>query len=117
MKYAAHPDRNHAIPREVAKNLFGAVTIKGEHSAYEFYYRGFHILLIDAFRVGGIITDYIMQCVDNGRVMWLEVKFEGKENDLRDGQKKLQSIVGNNFAVIVTDEDFIEAVKDITTLL
>lgn len=118
-KYATAPDENHRIPVEYLRDRCGGFGTyrDGNTVAYTANYQGYKILLIDLSKYGGVLTDWYIQCVDNDRAFWLEVKteeaYKSKDHGMTPGEKWLFDNV-KNFQFCVTDDDMEDILAELT---
>lgn len=118
-KYATGTDDNHRIPLEYLRDRCGGFDDykNGNTVAYTANYHGYEILLIDLSKYGGVLTDWIIECSECNRVLWLEVKtpkaYESENHGMTPGELWLYGKVAN-FRFVVTDEDMEEVLKELT---
>lgn len=105
------PDSNHNIPKDFFAGLGCETIIDSGYPAYIAMYQGMQYVLFDMSKIGGLYSDYLLQNLDSGETLWVEVKtaeaYTKKNHGLTKGEALLQNIVGDKFHVIVTLEDFI----------
>jgi len=118
-RYATGTDKNHKIPLEYLRDRCGGFESykEGKAPAYTANFRGYKILLIDVSKYGGVLTDWVIQCLDNSRFFWLESKtpeaYKTKDHDMTDGEKWLSNNV-MNFRFCVVDEDMEAILTELT---
>lgn len=120
-KYAVNPDDNHRIPVEYLRDRCGGFETRkdGNTVAYTANFRGYAILLIDLSKYGGVLTDWLIQCVETGKFFWLESKtpeaYRKPNNDRTPGEMWLSGLVGN-FRFCVTDDDMESTLEELIPL-
>lgn len=119
-RYATGTDKNHKIPLEYLRDRCGGFEShkEGKAPAYTANFRGCAILLIDVSKYGGFLTDWIIQCLDNSRMFWLESKtpeaYKTKNHDMTNGELWLSERV-SNLRFCVRDEDMEEILNELTS--
>lgn len=117
-KYAPNPDQNHRIPVEYLRDRCGGFETRkdGNTVAYTANYHGEKILLIDLSKYGGVLTDWIIQNCETGKVLWLECKtpeaYAQKNHDMTAGESYLSDNV-SNFCFCVDDGDMENILKEL----
>lgn len=117
-KYATRTDDNHRIPLEYLRDRCGGFESHkdGNTNAYTANYQGYKILLVDLSKYGGVLTDWLIQCVETGKVFWLEVKtaeaYKSKDHGLQPGEKWMFETV-KNFKFIVEDDDMGDILQEL----
>lgn len=111
-KRNAKPDKNHSVPRDFLA-ICGDYQAKlfGAYWTYTAMYCGKRFLLIDVSKDGGIMPDWIIECLDTQQVRWLEVKTEDAFNSpgmgLQPAEKWLMEH-SSNHCIIVTVQDVVQ---------
>lgn len=118
---ATHKDSNHWIPRNYLRDRCGGYEVIefGRTRAYTANFRGFHFVLMDLSDYGGVFSDWLLSCPENGAYCWVEVKtpeaYKSPGHDTTDGEKWLGLEFGAEFQFVVEDEDF-EAILEGMTI-
>ena len=116
--YATKPDKNHRIPMEFLRDRCGGFETKkdGNTVAYSANYHGYKMLLFDLSKFGGVLTDWLIQCPETNKFLWLESKtpeaYKLKDHDKTEGEKWLSEQV-NNFRFVVTDDNMQQVLDEL----
>lgn len=117
-KFGTGIDKNHRIPLEYLRDRCGGFESHkdGNTNAYTANYQGYKILLVDLSKYGGVLTDWLIQCVETGKVFWLEVKtteaYKSKDHGLQPGEKWMFETV-KNFQFVVEDSDMEDILQEL----
>lgn len=82
--------------------------LAGDTLAHTANYHGYKFVAYDCANIGGVFSDWLIECVDTGAARWVEIKteeaYKAKDHSLKPGEKWLMENSGM-FCIIVTDED------------
>ena len=114
-----HKDDNHGIVLDFMRYSCGgfAAYKDGRTVAYTANYHGCKFIAHDCANIGGVFSDWLLECVDIGNVKWIEVKteaaYKAKDHSLKPGELWLMENSGM-FVFAVTDEDVREIFEIMT---
>ena len=109
-RYATNPDKNHRVPIEYLRDRCGGFEDNkiGSIVVYSANFRGYRMMLFDTHNIAGAFSDFLLQCADNNRMMWLECKtpeaYKKPKHDMTTGEEWLFANV-TNMRFIVEDAD------------
>jgi hypothetical protein len=117
-------DLNHHIVRDFMKVFCGGFEDKqdGRTVAYTANFRGFRFVAHDLANFGGLLSDWLLECVDTSRFAWLEVKDDRAfkkdgtlgAGELKEGEAWL-SENSSNWHIVSSDEDVKEIFESMVT--
>lgn len=114
---ATQKDANHHIVTDFMKHQCGGFEEHkdGRTVAYTANYHGHKFIAHDCANIGGLFSDWHLECVDTSEARWIEIKteeaYKAKNNSLQPGEMWLSDNSGL-FVFAVTDEDVLKIFKE-----